>query len=176
MSDARLNSLLEYNPDWLIIDAAGCPEPFWYAKGLTRPLGCLFDYRDEELVEKGPWIIDAREQVELWQQVIEQDQFGYASLWMKSTLGLDELKQQLSYRLYSVLPSGETTRFRFYDPRVLHHYLNAETPELRDEFLSPVYSILYADLNPFKFHKRWQMWHSEEHGYVSSHPDIEGVN
>lgn len=166
MNIAKEQSLKVFQPTWLILDAALCPEPLWFARGAGVECHNLFDYRDLELVDNGPWLIKLEGQEALIKLILEKDLAGHSALWCNSALLLHPLKQALEQRLYAIKPDGETTRFRFYDPRVLHHYLTTETPAERDAFLAPLGAILYASLNPFRFNSHWLHWQPSPDGYV----------
>jgi hypothetical protein len=172
MIEAKANSLKAFGANWLILDAALCPEPLWFAKGAGCECHSLFDYRDQPLVDNGPWLIPLEGQDELVKLVLTKDSYGHGALWCNSALLLHPLKKALEQRLYAIKPGGETTRFRFYDPRVLHHYLTAETPAQRDAFLAPLGAILYASLNPFRFNSHWLHWQPGPNGYVCQVPSI----
>lgn len=165
MTVIKVHSLKAFQPNWLILDAALCPEPLWFAKGAGVACHSLFDYRDLELVDNGPWLISCEGQEALIKLVLEKDVTGHSALWCNSELILSALKEALIQRLYAVKPDGETTRFRFYDPRVLHFYLNEETQDNRDRFLEPLGSIRYSPLNPFYFENHWFEWQKGAIGY-----------
>ncbi|MCE9773866.1 DUF4123 domain-containing protein [Shewanella algae] len=165
MTMVKENSLNAFGANYLVLDAALCPEPLWFAKGAGAECHSLFDYRDQALVDNGPWLLHLAGQDELIKLMLEKDTHGHSALWCKSELALQSLKEALGQRLYAVKPDGETTRFRFYDPRVLHHYLTEETQARRDAFLEPLGSVLYASLNPFRFNSHWLNWQREPDGY-----------
>ena len=159
MISAKEKSLNTFKPNWLILDAALCPEPLWFAKGAGIDCHSLFDYRDQELVDNGPWLLALGGQNELSKLILEKDTYGHSALWFNTELSLQPLKAELAKRLYAIKPDEETTRFRFYDPRVLHHYLTYETQDRKDAFLMPFGSMQYASLNPFRFNSHWHYWH-----------------
>lgn len=165
MISKKEDSLKRFGPNWLVLDAALCPEPLWFAKGAGAECHSLFDYRDQALVDNGPWLINLEGQDELIKLLLAKDSHGHSALWCKSELALKPLKQALGKRLYAIKPDGEPTRFRFYDPRVLHHYLFQETQHKRDAFLEPLGAILYASLNPFRFNSHWLTWQRGRDGY-----------
>lgn len=165
MSLAKQQHLKGFQPNGLVLDAALCPEPLWFAKGAGIACHSLFNDSDQALEDNGPWLISLEGQDELIKLTLEKDTHGHSALWCKSELALLPLKKALERRLYAVKPDGETTRFRFYDPRVLHHYLSEETQARRDAFLEPLGVVRYASLNPFRFNSHWLSWQRRSDGY-----------
>ena len=153
----RVASLSELAPLWLIIDAAACPEPMWFAQGIGAKAQTLFKERDSQLIDAAPWLINVADNLDLITQCIKHDPLGHACLWFNAR---DEatLHYQLQQRLYATTHDGTETRFRFYDPRVLHLYLNDITPERKLALLAPFTSLFYADINPFYTDRHWLSW------------------
>lgn len=149
----RQHTLLGSGIRWLILDAAACAEPLWYARGAGITTRSLFRASDEELMDNGPWLIALDNQPDLFRICLEKDPLGHACLWADSDLEPGALAKALQSRVYAQMPEGETTRFRWYDPRVLHPYLEDCEPQRRDQFLAPFSQLLYADLNPY-FHEQ----------------------
>src|SRR5690606_41871452 len=58
MSNAtRRHALIRQGVQWLILDAAACPEPLWFARGAGLNSLSLFRQQDEDLADSGPWLI-----------------------------------------------------------------------------------------------------------------------
>ena len=74
----------------------------------------------------------------------------------------DTLIQLLRARLYAGLPSGDITRFRWYDPRVLYPYLTDSASERRHAFMAPITRLIHADLNPFYSADHWNVWQQDD--------------
>ena len=54
MSNAkRRHALILQGVQWLILDAAACPEPLWFARGAGLDTLSLFRQQDEELADSG---------------------------------------------------------------------------------------------------------------------------
>lgn len=168
-NEQRRNTLLEAGIHWLILDAASCAEPLWYARGAGAPLATLFRQQDEELADSGPWLIRVEGFPEIMETCLKADPHGHASLWCTSAFDQKTLVNQLRARVYARLPSGDTTRFRWYDPRVLFPYLNDCTQQRRDEFLIPFNMLLHADLNPYNHPYQYQLWEhaGPEAGFIN---------
>lgn len=151
-------ALLNAGVQWLILDAASCTEPLWYARGAGASLQSLFKPQDEELADSGPWLIRVDSRPDLLDTCLKKDLLGHASLWCTSSLGQQELAKQLRDRVYAKLPNGEITRFRWYDPRVLFPYLEDCTQQRRNDFLAPFEQVIHADLNPYNHPHQCQLW------------------
>ena len=154
----RREALLDTGIQWLILDAASCPEPMWYARGAGAPIQSLFRQQDDELAESGPWLIGIDGSPDLIDVCLKKDPLGHAGLWCTSLLDQKELVNQLRFRVYAKLPGGETTRFRWYDPRVLFPYLEDCTQQRRDDFMAPFELLVHADLNPYNHPLQYQLW------------------
>ena len=102
---------------------------------------------------------------------LQKDPLGHASLWIASSLGQKQLADALRARVYARLPGGETTRFRWHDPRVLSPYLEDLPPLRRDEFLAPFDVLIHADLNPYQHPYQYQFWQRDKVGdsFVRGH-------
>ncbi|MBQ0831770.1 DUF4123 domain-containing protein [Marinobacter sp.] len=163
-TEQRRVTLMGGGIQWLILDAASCAEPLWYARGAGAPLQSLFRQQDEDLVDSGPWLIRVDGHPDVMDTCLQKDPLGHASLWCASALDQKELVSQLRARVYAELPRGETTRFRWYDPRVLFPYLEDSTQPRRDDFVAPFERLVHADLNPFNHRHQYQSWQRPEAG------------
>jgi|SRR5690554_1452670 len=165
MSNARRqHALVHKGVQWLILDAAACPEPLWFARGAGLNSLSLFRQQDEDLADSGPWLIAIDKESGVIDVCLRKDPLGHGSLWITSSLNQKALADELRGRLYARLPSGETTRFRWYDPRVLSPYLEDSPPLRRDEFLAPFDALIHADLNPYQHPYQYQLWQRNEAG------------
>ncbi|MBN7770377.1 DUF4123 domain-containing protein [Marinobacter daepoensis] len=165
MSNAkRQHALINQSVQWLILDAAACPEPLWFARGAGLDTLSLFRQQDEELADSGPWLIAVEGEPGAIDVCLQKDPLGHASLWIASSLGQKPLADVLRSRVYARLPGGETTRFRWYDPRVLSPYVEDLPPLRRDEFLAPFDLLIHADLNPYQHPYQYQFWQRNEAG------------
>ena len=163
-NEQRQVTLLGVGIQWLILDAASCAEPLWYARGAGAPLQSLFRQQDEELADSGPWLIRVDGHPDLVDNCLQKDPLGHASLWCASSLGQKALVNQLRSRVYAELPGGETTRFRWYDPRVLFPYLEDCTQQRRDDFMAPFKLLVHTDLNPYNHPHQCQLWRQADTG------------
>ncbi|MGO1692166.1 MAG: DUF4123 domain-containing protein [Marinobacter sp.] len=163
-NEQRRVTLLDVGVQWLILDAASCAEPLWYARGAGAPLQSLFKQQDEELADSGPWLIRVDGYPDVVDTCLQKDPLGHASLWCASSLGQKALVNQLRARVYAELPSGETTRFRWYDPRVLFPYLEDCTQQRRDDFMAPFELLVHTDLNPYNHPHQCQLWQQADTG------------
>ncbi|WP_187298789.1 DUF4123 domain-containing protein [Marinobacter sp. F3R11] len=163
-NEQRRTTLLGAGAQWLVLDAASCAEPLWYARGMGAPLQSLFRQQDEDLADSGPWLIRADSYPDLVDTCLKKDPLGHASLWCASPLDQKTLVNQLRGRVYAALPSGETTRFRWYDPRVLFPYLEDCTQQRRNDFLAPFDLLVHADLNPYNHPHQLQIWQQSGKG------------
>lgn len=69
---------------------------------------------------------------------------GWASRWsifLRASVHLDLVRQQLRRLLTAQLPSGQKVLFRFYDPRILRLYLPTCTPEELAQFFGPLHAF-----------------------------------
>ncbi|AGH81615.1 hypothetical protein PCNPT3_08385 [Psychromonas sp. CNPT3] len=173
----RLASLQALQPQWLLIDGASCPEPLAYAKGISMEHDSVFNVSDQHLADNGPWLIAVNNNVDLMRHCLTADPQGYGCLWFDSTLTKSALIGQWQQRIYAELPDGTETRFRSYDPRVCHFYLNGSTLERQAEFLAPFERFFYADLNPYFVALRWPCWQAKTpEQYQQQFLDIAEVN
>lgn len=163
-NEQRRVALLDVGIQWLILDAASCAEPLWYARGAGAPLQSLFKQQDEELVDSGPWLIRVDGYPDVVDTCLQKDPLGRASLWCASSLDQKALVNQLRARVYAELPGGEITRFRWYDPRVLFPYLEDCTPQRRDDFMAPFELLVHTDLNPYNHPHQCQLWQQADTG------------
>ncbi len=162
MTTSKRDSLIAHQQFFSIIDSALLPEPLWYAKGAGLPLKSLFLNKDKPLEDKGPWLINLQDAPDMMDLLLKQDVHGHGTLWCSSPLDIQSLSDQLTKRVYAKKPDGTITRFRFYDPRVLHHYLLSESDEKVGQFLQPFSRLTYASLNPFRFEHYWNEWLVQE--------------
>ena len=172
MSNAkRRHALILQGVQWFILDAAACPEPLWFARGAGLDTLSLFRQQDEELADSGPWLIAVDGEPGAIDVCLQKDPLGHASLWIASSLGQKQLADALRARVYARLPGGETTRFRWHDPRVLSPYLEDLPPLRRDEFLAPFDVLIHADLNPYQHPYQYQFWQRDKVGdsFVRGH-------
>ena len=44
--DLKIDYLMDQNLQWVVLDAALCPEPVWFAKGAELPAHSLFSQPD----------------------------------------------------------------------------------------------------------------------------------
>lgn len=163
-NEQRRVTLLDVGVQWLILDAASCAEPLWYARGAGAPLQSLFKQQDEDLADSGPWLIRVDGHPDVVDTCLQKDPLGHASLWCASSLGQKALVNQLRARVYAELPGGETTRFRWYDPRVLFPYLEDCTQQRRDDFMAPFELLVHTDLNPYNHPHQCQLWQQADTG------------
>jgi len=163
-NEQRRVTLLDVGVQWLILDAASCAEPLWYARGAGAPLQSLFRQQDEELADSGPWLIRVDGHPDLVDNCLQKDPLGHASLWCASSLCQKALVNQLRSRVYAELPGGETARFRWYDPRVLFPYLEDCTQQRRDDFMAPFRLLVHTDLNPYNHPHQCQLWQQADTG------------
>lgn len=163
---ARLNALIELAPKWLILDGAGCPEVLWFARGAGLACRTLFNHNDAPLAEQGPWLIELAQNADVMALTLAKDPYGHSALWCGHIGGATKLQHALTHRLYAQKPDGSITRFRFYDTRVLHHYLMDEEPELVQQFLAPFTALWYAPLSPFQLNRAWHGWIPQDDGRV----------
>lgn len=163
-NEQRRVTLLDVGVQWLILDAASCAEPLWYARGAGAPLQSLFKQQDEDLADSGPWLIRVDGYPDVVDTCLQKDPLGHASLWCASSLDEKALVNQLRSRVYAELPGGETTRFRWYDPRVLFPYLEDCTQQRRDDFMAPFKLLVHTDLNPYNHPHQCQLWRQADTG------------
>ncbi len=154
----KCQSIIDHKLPWLLLDSALIPEPLWFAKGAGLNCLSLFSAQDKPLEDKGPWLIYIEEQSDFIELVLKQNETGHGSVWFSSPLEQEALVKALRMRLYVEKPDGQITRFRYYDPRVLHHYLHAESLPRLQEFMTPFHCLVYAELNPFRFESNWNIW------------------
>ncbi len=172
---ARFTTLMTLSPQWLIIDAAACAEPVWFAQGGGCNTWSLFSSKEHALADTGPWLIEVTNNEDLIALCLKKDVFGHACLWFNSTLPVKRIVQLLQQRLYATTPDGEQTRFRFYDPRVLHFYLHDMQVERRLDFLAPFSALFYAELNPYQFASHWLGWRINENETIATRHEIEAI-
>lgn len=153
------SAIISSQVNWLILDAAACPEPLWFAKGTGTQLISLFNSQDVALQDYGAWLINVIDYPDIVRLTLNKDTAGCAALWCSSLLDAEELAQQLRFRLYATLPDGITTRFRWYDPRVLDSWLASLSLDRRIAFLEPINEILYTPPNPFYSSSYLTCWH-----------------
>lgn len=163
-NEQRQATLLQQGVQWLILDAAACPEPLWYARGAGVVIHSLFRQQDDELADSGPWLIRVAGEPGVMDVCLQKDPLGHGSLWIASSLGQKELVDELRARVYVRLPDGEITRFRWYDPRVLCPYLEDLSFQRRDAFMAPFELLIHAELNPYHHPYRYRLWQRGEAG------------
>ena len=160
--DLKIDYLMDQNLQWVVLDAALCPEPVWFAKGAELPAHSLFSQPDASLADNGPWLVDMTDNRALIELCLKKDPLGHGTLWLGSDMPTDTLIQLLRARLYAGLPSGDITRFRWYDPRVLYPYLTDSASERRHAFMTPITRLIHADLNPFYSADHWNVWQQDD--------------
>ncbi len=153
--------------NWLILDAASCPEAYWFTKGSGAPIISLFEEQDQALQDYGAWLINIIDYPDIIRLTLAKDINGSAALWCKSALDVEILAQQLRFRLYASLPDGRTVRFRWYDTRVLDSWLASQTVDRRIKFLQPFYEIAYTPPNPFYANQYLTCWYQLTDGSYS---------
>lgn len=92
----------------------------------------------EQLEEFGPELAEIREGEQIFTEFVNA---GWGQAWgmiVLSKSDFETVRGQLRRLLGVEMPDGGRALFRFYDPRVLRHFLPTCTPEERDHFFGNV--------------------------------------
>ncbi|KVH05317.1 hypothetical protein WS84_27665 [Burkholderia anthina] len=109
---------------------------------------------DASLADAGPWLFDFERSDRGTRDALEQlAQSEYGVSWIISAYHPVQLASELRERLDGTLPDGRSVMLRYYDARVMRHFVPALSSTERTMFFSPTFDwLLEIDGQLFRAH------------------------
>ncbi len=145
-------------PLWVIVDNALDASIQGMADALEVANYSLFRHDEQSLAGRGPWLLAAWTKPRLIQYLLSRPDYGINALWLVADVeDPEDLIRHLQGLLYIKEEGANASRFRFYDPRVFHHWLNNLAAIRLEDFFGPVQLWISPDPNPLVTgHRAWQ--------------------
>lgn len=132
---------------YVILDAARDPRILPLLRLSNEEHSCVYQDPPDDLIRVAPYLAPARSDSKLLRDLLR---YGWGNSWgvfLASPQPMAEVRKHLRHFLMVDTERGKQY-FRFYDPRVLRHYLPTCNPAETREFFGPLSSYLMEDEDP----------------------------
>ncbi len=120
----------------------------------------LADTELDAIKQGGPALVQLEESSELQHWLVNRDRKDPWVSWLLSTKSFETLSQHLGSLLFTRLPDGRKSLFRYYNPIVRRALDSVLTTEQRQQMMRPI--------------EHWLVWQPLESRYLLLDADIQG--